>query len=323
MKTNQNIFILTDRNISRYYKKYLSRILPSALWLIIPVGEKNKNLSTCEKIWKTLTFHHADRNSLLINFGGGVICDMGGFVASVYKRGIPFINIPTTLMSMADAAIGGKTGINFQNFKNHLGFFCFPEKIYINPDFLKTLPSREYLSGWAEIVKHALISDAGKFSKLPLEIPSHTKIRSYISDSIRFKFKIVEKDIYDTGERKMLNFGHTIGHALESAFLEKNKPISHGLAVATGMICEAWISYQKKMLPAVQFFNISETIQRYFLKINLTREIEKSILTNIYQDKKNCNGKIQCVLLSGIGKPVIDCVITEGEVREALRFYEG
>ncbi|MCC6690576.1 MAG: 3-dehydroquinate synthase, partial [Bacteroidia bacterium] len=243
-------FILVDQNTIVHCLPYLIaevKSLKNAEIIEIESGEQNKNIKVCIELWKVLGEYQANRKSVIINLGGGVICDIGGFVASTFKRGIEFINIPTTLLAQVDASVGGKTGIDFNNFKNEIGVFNNPSAVIVNPYFLKTLSKKEYLSGFAEIIKHALIADLAYWEKiLKTELSDEVGIAELVKQSIAIKRKVVESDPHEKGLRKILNFGHTIGHALESYFLEKNESIVlHGEAVAAGMICEAYLSFRK------------------------------------------------------------------------------
>ena len=235
--------VLVDENTKRCcLPVFLKATNIDAILIEIPSGEEHKNLENCQLIWNELSTHHFDRNSLLINLGGGVIGDMGGFAASTYKRGIDFIQIPTSLLAMADASIGGKLGIDFAYLKNQIGLFNNPKAVLINPFFLNSLPKNQLLSGFAEVVKHALITDKyfwKEIKKTPLE---KMNWKSIIYQSLMIKNDIVTQDPLEKGERKKLNFGHTFGHAIESFYLEQGKPILHGEAISLGMILESNLS---------------------------------------------------------------------------------
>src|SRR5699024_190826 len=240
------IIVLTDENTKRdclpiFHLKLSEKI--EYKHICIPAGEEYKNLSTCNKIWQALSEAGADRESLLINLGGGVICDLGGFVAATYMRGIRWINIPTTLLSMVDASVGGKTGVDFNGLKNLIGIVRNPDIVGVDSTFLKTLSLRELRSGLAEMLKHALLTDLKYWNELKqIDFKTFTSITSYIYQSITIKKSIVSQDRYESGIRKQLNFGHTVGHAIETFFLHKNTPILHGEAVAAGIIIELYIS---------------------------------------------------------------------------------
>jgi len=293
------VAILVDENTKRDCLNKLPKI-DSALIIEIKSGEKYKNISTCNLIWEQLTINNFDRNALVINLGGGVIGDMGGFCAATYKRGLDFIHIPTTLLAMVDASVGGKLGIDFKGFKNQIGLFNNPKAVLISPKFLETLAESELKSGFAEVVKHALISDNSLWVKLKNTLFTDLDWEDIIYTSVQIKNKIVLADPIEKGERKKLNFGHTFGHATESYYLEKGTPISHGEAVFMGMILETEIS------------NLSETdkneIKNYILSnFALPYTPKKSYLHKfLINDKKNQNGKINFTLLSGIGNSSFD-----------------
>jgi 3-dehydroquinate synthase len=294
-------------------------VLNNAFIIEIPAGESLKNLATCEVIWKELLKQHIDRNALLINLGGGVITDMGGFVALAYKRGIHFIQIPTTLLSMVDASAGGKTGIDFKGYKNAIGFFSEAEKVFIYPDFLKTLPDEELLSGYAEVVKHALISDADVWKKLQQQNPLEIKDwLSVIQHSVSVKQNIVQHDYKEQGLRKVLNFGHTIGHAIESYSLKKKKPILHGHAVALGIVAESYLSMIKCNLPPGDFAEINSYLLQHYGKYCSVKLSYKSLKKYLLNDKKNSDGNIMFSLIEEIGKPVFNITCSEQDVKNAL-----
>ena len=301
------IAILVDENTKRDCLPKIPQ-LENSIIIEIKSGEKHKNINTCNFIWKQLTAHNFDRNSLLINLGGGVISDMGGFAASTYKRGISFIHIPTTLLAMVDASVGGKLGIDFQDFKNQIGLFNNPESILINPDFLETLPENQLKSGFAEVVKHALILDKNLWKEI-ISVPfNKLNWRKIIENSINIKNKIVLSDPYEKGERKKLNFGHTFGHAVESYYLEKGIPILHGEAVLMGILLEVEIS-------AVSQEQNNE-IKNYILS-NFTLPFtpkKSDLLPFLMNDKKNKVGKINFNLLTSIGSCSVDNLFSSNEL---------
>jgi 3-dehydroquinate synthase len=301
------VAILVDENTKRDCLSKLPQI-ENALIIEIKSGEEYKNISTCSFIWEQLTINNFDRNSLLINLGGGVIGDMGGFCAATYKRGLEFIHIPTTLLAMVDASVGGKLGIDFKGFKNQIGLFNNPKAVLISSEFLETLAESELKSGFAEVVKHALISDNSLWLKLKNTPFTDLDWEDIIDTSVQIKNKIVLADPFEKGERKKLNFGHTFGHAIESYYLEKRTPISHGEAVFMGMILETKIS------------DLSETekneIKNYILSdFSLPCTPKKSNLHKfLINDKKNQNGKINFTLLNGIGNCSFDNLFSLDEL---------
>ena len=318
---HQNIGVLVDNNTFVHCYPLIEHALPKHFVINIASGEKHKDLSTCNGIWEEMTYHQMDRNSLLINLGGGVIGDMGGFCAATYKRGIEFLNIPTTLLAQVDASIGGKLGIDFQGFKNHIGVFQIPEKVLICPEFLLTLPTAEMRSGFAEVIKHALIFDAEhwvKIKKTPWELQPWDE---HIAHSVYAKNKIVEEDPAENGIRKILNFGHTVGHAIERHFLHEPESLLHGEAIAIGMICESFISSISEGLADHQLKEISEFILGNFGKFNIPKEDLNAIAKNVLQDKKNINGRIMCTLLPEIGKAIYNIPLTLNQVEQSLEFY--
>lgn len=312
------VFILTDENVAPFW------LLEVVYWLhcdpavdiIIKSGEQHKNLQTVQRIWKTLMKHCADRNALLINLGGGVITDLGGFAASTYKRGIKFINIPTTLLAMVDAAIGGKTGIDFGGGKNQIGTFAEAEEVIIDPVFLSTLPRRELLSGLAEMLKYGFISDANLLNT------NLENYQDYILRCGEIKRGIVAHDPTEKGLRKVLNFGHTIGHAIESHCLTTSHPLLHGEAVALGMAAALWLSVKQCGLDKKVLKNYEKQLHTLLseAEINLTDADEEYILSYLALDKKNKGEQPQFVLLEAVGKPVWDVEVDAEEVRSALAY---
>ena len=288
-------------------------------------GEINKNIDTCIQIWNVLTELGADRKSLIINLGGGVVSDLGGFVASTFKRGIDFINIPTTLLAMVDASIGGKTGIDLGNLKNQIGVINNPKLVIIDSDFLATLPQIEMRSGLAEIMKHGLIFNQSYWKQfLDLSKLDFNDFDSIIFDSIKIKNEIVMQDPNEKGIRKALNFGHTLGHAIESYFMNKKskKNLLHGEAIAIGMILESYISMSKNLISKEDYLEIKSTIKSIFEDVIFDKSDIQSILDLLIHDKKNENGKIKFVLLDGIGKFIINQEVENEIIRDSFEDYK-
>lgn len=316
------ILVLQDENTRECCYPLIKNLLPPHTFQTIPPGEIYKQLNTCSLIWKQLSEENFDRKSLLINLGGGVIGDLGGFVAATYKRGIDFMQVPTTLLSQVDASVGGKLGIDFLSFKNQLGVFKEPVAVCVYPDFLRTLPYRELRSGYAEVIKHHLIADAAAWENL-----IHTKDLEYldwevlIRHSIAIKSEIVAQDPYEKGPRKALNFGHTLGHAVESYFLESPLPLLHGEAIAIGMIMEAYLSQCKGYLSESQLVSVSNYISRIYPKTKIPSEAAERLYRLCLQDKKNQNGVVLCTFLQGIGSYLINCPIVLEDVKISLAFY--
>jgi len=307
ISTYSKVAILVDENTKRDCLHKLPKI-ENALIIEIKSGEEYKNISTCNFIWEQLTINNFDRNSLLINLGGGVIGDMGGFCAATYKRGLDFIHIPTTLLAMVDASVGGKLGIDFKGFKNQIGLFNNPKAVLISPEFLETLAESELKSGFSEVVKHALISDNSLWVKLKNTPFTDFDWGDIIDTNVQIKNKIVLADPFEKGERKKLNFGHTFGHAIESYYLEKGTPISHGEAVFMGMILETEISD----LPETEKNEIKNYILSNFA---LPYTPKKSNLHKfLINDKKNQDGKINFTLLNRIGNCSFDNLFSLDEL---------
>ena len=301
------VAILVDENTKRDCLPKLPK-LDKSLIIEIKSGEQNKNISTCNFIWQQLTKHNFDRNSLLINLGGGVIGDMGGFCASTYKRGIDFAQIPTTLLAMVDASVGGKLGIDFDGLKNQVGLFENPKTVIIYPEFLKTLDKNQLVFGFTEVVKYALIADK-EFWNTILETPfEKLNWNCIIETSVQIKNNIVLNDPREKGERKKLNFGHTFGHAIESFYLQKGTPIFHGQAIALGMLIESKMSDLSKL----EKREITEFILSNFtLPYNPAKN---KLIAFMQNDKKNKVGKINFSLLKGIGNCSIDNLFSANEL---------
>jgi 3-dehydroquinate synthase len=322
-KKYSKIFFLVDELTEKHCLPILIESLEIADYDIIEVssGEENKNIDFCIGIWRMLIDFGADRNSLLINVGGGVITDMGGFAASTFKRGIDFVQVPTTLLSQVDASVGGKTGIDMDHLKNIIGTFTQPQAVFIDTIFLKTLPQRQLVSGFAEMLKHGLIADRDYFYLLKEASPEAIDAE-LIRHSISIKNAVVLQDPEEKGLRKILNFGHTVGHAVESFSLQEGRnPLLHGEAIAIGMICEAFLSTQKTGLPADELTEIVATFKHFYGKYTIKEASIPAILEVMKSDKKNTSGKINCSLLTQIGQCTIDSFCTEEELCESLIFY--
>lgn len=318
------ILVLVDENTLRDCYPILKPFLPAHQLVVIASGEIHKTLETCTHVWRIMTEHRVDRRSLMINLGGGVIGDMGGFIAGTYKRGVDFVQMPTTLLSQVDASVGSKLGIDFEGFKNHIGLFLDPQAVYIYPPFLETLSRREVISGLAEVIKHHLIADVAGWETLSQT--THLEELDFAAlcrHSVEIKSRIVLSDMWESGPRKSLNFGHTIGHAVESYMLthETLPTILHGEAVALGMICEAFISAQRGMLSEEALHSIAAFVDRFYDRVEIPDFAIDSILGLMLQDKKNREGKIMCTLLAGIGAFEVDQLIDAGVSREALAYY--
>ena len=321
---NQSIALLVDENTKKHCLPIIKKRIDTVRWTIIeiPSGEHNKTIDTCKSIWLSLLEAKIQRNGLLLNLGGGVVGDMGGFCASTYKRGIDFIHIPTTLLSQVDASIGGKLGVDFHGIKNCIGCFKNPKAVFIWTSFLDTLPRREQISGFAEIVKHALIKDNKYWESLQgVTFTRRFNWDEFVLRSLEIKKEIVIEDPFEKGARKALNFGHTIGHAVESYFLDTSHPLLHGEAIAVGIICESYLSYLHSTLSRKKLLEIASFINRVFPQASLPDNDYIKLLGLMQNDKKN-NGKgINFTLLKDIGSFCIDQIIEEEHIIEALNFY--
>lgn len=322
------IFILVDENTLEYCIPTLlleNKALHNAEIIEVESGEENKTLDICYQIWKTMSDFKADRNSLLINLGGGVITDMGGFIASTYKRGVDFINIPTTLLSQIDASVGGKTGVDFEGLKNIIGVFNEPKGVFVYPNFLQTLNQREKLSGYAEALKHGLIKDEKYWEKLSEgKLLDEAHLEDLILSSVHIKNEIVLNDPLEKGERKLLNFGHTIGHAVESySLIHDQKPLLHGEAIAIGMICESYLSNAKNGLSALALKTISKEITAIYPSYLLDESNYHQLIELMKNDKKNESSGINFTLLTKIGNASFNKEVDVELILESLNYYNS
>lgn len=317
------LVVLTDSNTDQFCLPLIQDVVPpTTVFISVPAGEQHKTLETCSIIWGQMTEAVLDRQALVINLGGGVIGDMGGFCASVYKRGIPFITIPTTLLSQVDASVGGKLGIDFLGFKNHLGVFQLPEAVLIAPEFLATLPQRELRSGYAEVIKHGLIRDATYFRALPSTNWQKQDWARIIRHSIEIKKAVVQVDPKESGLRKILNFGHTIGHAIESFYLTGSQPLLHGEAIAIGMIAEGFLSFQKIGFSFEELNEMSTMLLTIFGKVELDPNDCDRLVELCAQDKKNEGSTQLFTLLPKIGDCNYNIAVTREEIKHAILYYQ-
>lgn len=312
-----SVFVLTDNNTSSLCLPKIKSHLPSFVEIKIKSGENNKVLDTCEYIWQQLFEKKADRKSLLVCLGGGVICDMGAFCASVYMRGIDFVFIPTTLLCMCDAAVGGKTGIDFNFIKNGIGTFTEPKQIVIETNFLTTLPHKELLSGYAEVIKHALISDAEMWKYLKDKDWEKLNWKVVVNKSVQIKKRIVKNDPLEKNTRKKLNFGHTVGHAIESYYLQQNAPKTHGEAVAAGIKVEITIARMLGLISEEESSAIIEYINKTYTPIKVANI--DTILELMSYDKKNVSGKLLFSIPNQIGNCLHNIEAEKSLVKEALQ----
>jgi 3-dehydroquinate synthase len=323
------IFILVDENTNNDCLPLLLEQLETKepIEIIeIEAGEIHKNLDTCTGVWNALTELGADRKSLLLNLGGGVITDLGGFVASTFKRGISFVNIPTTLLSMVDASVGGKTGVDLGVLKNQIGLFSDPEMVVIDPHYLETISERELHSGLAEIIKYGITYDINLLNKInDFKNLNISNITSLIHRSIEIKNEVVTEDPKEIGIRKILNFGHTLGHAIESYFLECNSKdnLTHGEAIAIGMVTSAYISGVLLKFPSENIKTIKQTILTIYKKVLIEASDYDSIVEFLIHDKKNVGGQVNFVLLTDFEKYKLDCKVETTLITKALDFYNS
>lgn len=327
-KDFNSVFVLVDENTDKHCLDIFinKSSIEEYNKIIIKAGEENKNIDTCIQIWKELNLQKADRKSLLINLGGGVLTDIGGFVASTYLRGIKFINVPTTLLGMVDAAHGGKTGIDFLNLKNQIGVFSMPIDVILDSTYLKTLSKEEYLNGYAEVFKHSFLSDSEEISFNSLiNLDFFKDVDFIIKKYSEVKNRIVKIDKYESDIRKVLNLGHTIGHALESySHISNNiKTLKHGEAIIVGLITELYISAIQNNFPLITVDKLKEISSKYFEKINLSNDQLEQIFDLMIFDKKNNNGMVYFVLLDKNGKPLTDQKVEKKVFVDAFDYYRN
>lgn len=324
LRTNNysKVGILVDENTHTHCYPLIKGVLPSHTLYEIKSGEEHKNIHTCSSVWEWMTHERFDRKALLINLGGGVIGDMGGFCAATFKRGIRFINIPTTLLSQVDASVGGKLGIDFMGYKNHIGVFSEPERVFINPRFLETLSFAELRSGFAEVLKHGLIADNNYWKEVrTINIHTFRDWKAIIDKSVEIKHNVVQQDPTEKGLRKILNFGHTIGHAIETFYLNTSQRLLHGEAIAIGMICEAYLSQIKTGLSAEAVNRIAEVLNGIYEPVMIEGDSIDSIIDLSLQDKKNQGREIRAALLESEGKAVFDIPLSRKDIKDAINFY--
>ncbi len=320
------VFVLTDETTKKYCWPVVSELesMKSVQHIVIPATDAHKTLESLSYVWTELSNKGATRHSLLINLGGGMVTDLGGFAASTFKRGIDFVNIPTTLLSMVDASEGGKTGINFNGLKNEIGVFNNPSKVILDTVFLKTLDHENILSGYAEMLKHGLLSNQETLSELltfNLMDINYTQLNVMIRKSVAIKKSIVNSDPCEHGNRKSLNLGHTVGHALESFALNRGIPKLHGYAVAWGLVCELYLSSVHFNFPTEIMHDVVRFINEHYGKFAITCDYYETLFELMKHDKKNVGDNIQFVLLDNIGNVHIDCTLNKEQIFEALDFY--
>src|SRR5690554_293153 len=318
-KNSKKIVIVDENTQEKCWPYVLTNFeaLKDAEVIVIPAGEENKVMEICFQVWEAFTNYHIQRNDLLINLGGGVITDIGGFIASVYKRGIDFINLPTSLLAMVDASVGGKTGINLGAHKNQLGVFSAPEITICDSSFLQTLDKKEIKAGKAEMIKHGLIASEDLFRKM-VEDENEIPNDELIHDAIQIKAAIVDRDFKEQGERKKLNFGHTVGHSLEGYLLQKEVEITHGECVAWGMLVESFLSSKIAGLSEIELESIENFLRNTYSELPIEEAEFGNLIHLMRHDKKNQGAKINFTLLNAIGKSEIDFQLEEEQILEAL-----
>jgi 3-dehydroquinate synthase len=326
-KDAQKLILIDENSLEYCFPKLINSVpaLEKAELLEIESGEESKSIEVATQIWEALSEMEIRRDAVLINLGGGVIGDLGGFVAATYKRGIRFIHIPTTLLAMVDASVGGKVGIDLNRLKNQVGVFCEPDGVFVDNEFLRTLPKNQTLSGFAEIIKHALISDVAYWDEVKqTSLHDLHENRELITKSIELKNKIVLEDPKEKGPRKLLNFGHTIGHAVETHSMETaTKSLLHGEAIAIGMICEAYLSFKLNGFPRQQLDEVVEFIKQLYAPFEFEEMAGHRLIELMRNDKKNTGPQINFTLLNEIGSAVYDQKADASDILDALNFYNG
>lgn len=320
-----HIFLLTDTNSHQYCLPLINDMeaIKGMQTICIQAGDEHKNLEALSSVWAFLSSHGATRKSLMINLGGGMVTDLGGFAAASFKRGIRFINIPTTLLGAVDAAVGGKTGINFNGLKNEVGVFASAEFVLIDTRFFKTLDLRNLLSGYAEMLKHSLLKDTKEWESIlafRFDAIDYDLLKDLLVSSVQVKEEVVEKDPFEKGIRKALNLGHTVGHAFESLSYETNQPALHGYAVAWGMVCELYLSFKRCGFPQEKLVRTTHFIKEHYHGFSFACKQYDRLFELMQHDKKNEGSGVNFTLLEDIGEIKINCIADKEEIFEALDF---
>lgn len=325
---NSKRFIIADSNTMELclplIDQFLGELKVEQNVFAIEAGEDSKSIDLAHQLWENFTDLEITRGDIILNIGGGVVSDLGGFVAATYKRGVDVINIPTTLLAMADASIGGKVGVNFHQLKNQLGYFSNPKGVFIHTEFLQTLPDREFVSGYAEMIKHALIADNNSWNLIKEKgSPSIDFVSELLPNSVSIKNDFVKNDPLDKGIRKTLNFGHTIGHAIETLFMDSDTEVLHGEAVAAGMICAAYISTKKVGLSTESLSEISSLLKSVFDLEFVTWLMAENLALPLKHDKKNAGKMLQFVLITEPGKPLYDQEVSMELALESFEYVQS
>jgi len=318
------LYILTDEHTQQYCYPLLKDLLPETEQIIIGAGDVNKTLENLAFVWQALSEKGASRHSLLINLGGGMITDLGGFAASTFKRGIAYINIPTTLLAMVDAAVGGKTGINFNGLKNEIGVFNPAAYVILETEFLRSLDVQNFFSGYAEMLKHGLISTPEHWSELlnfNTDSIDYSVLKEMVGRSVSVKEQIVAEDPLEHGIRKALNLGHTVGHAFESLALAQNHPVLHGYAVAWGIVCELYLSHIKVGFPIEKMRQTIQFIRQNYGTFSFDCNQYEQLYELMKHDKKNTAGIINFSLLKSIGEVSLNETADKETIFQMFDFY--
>jgi 3-dehydroquinate synthase len=322
------VFLATEETVNNLWVSRFDNflVLNEVKKVVIPAGESNKKVESVAKIWEFLSKNGGDRKSLLINIGGGMLTDLAGFAATTFKRGIDFLNVPTTLLSQVDASVGGKTGINFNGLKNEVGTFKEPVAVLINTDFIKTIDNENFISGFAEMIKHGLIYDTAHLAELEafdFENIDYDLLQEIIKHSVDVKEYFVSNDLTEQNIRKALNLGHTIGHAFESLAMQQKRPILHGYAVAYGMITELFLSVKKCNFPIDDLKKITDWLLQVYGKFEIEEKDYMQLYELMTHDKKNESGRINFTLLPEIGKIEINQDCDKELIFAALDYYRN
>lgn len=316
----RNVFVLTDSNVD----KAIGALPNEWQKIVIKPGDVNKNLDSMVEVWTALQQGGATRKSVMINVGGGVVTDLGGFTAASFKRGIRFVNVPTTLLAAVDAAVGGKTGVNFNGLKNEIGTFREAEAVVISTKYFASLPESELKSGYAEMIKHGLISGEKVYNKLldyHFDVVDGQGLLDLIEESVNVKRDIVAQDPFEKGLRRALNLGHTAGHAFESMAMKRNAPVPHGYAVAWGMVVEAVLSHTEKGFPSAELYRLAAYIRQHYGAFHITCDDYPALLDLMRHDKKSEHGELNFTLLHSVGEVETGCVVDSKQVEAALDIY--
>lgn len=319
--------IITDENVQQCVIPRIAQLpaIAQSPCIVIGAGDENKTIDTATTVWELMQEHDITRKSLIINIGGGVVTDLGGFAASVFKRGVRFVNIPTTLLSAVDAAVGGKTGVNFNGLKNEIGVFNEACAVIISTLFFDTLPANELKSGYAEMLKHGLLSDIKYFAELlkyDIDTADNDRLLELLMQSVTIKRDIVAADPTEKGLRRALNLGHTVGHAFESLALKRHAPIPHGYAVAWGLVAELILSHMIYKFPSKTLYNVINFVKENYGTFHITCNDYDTLLAIMRHDKKSMNGEINCSLLAGVGDVRLGTAVDEADVKNALDIYQ-